>query len=1382
MNRRQSFTLAAMLTLAVLLAIGGLFVLMHRGAPLSHIGPQVISRPTGAPADGWDHGAGQDCAACHDTRQQSVPEPDLRAIPEAADKALPQEGEGEEGEGPAQRLSFFVEQRAYPGKSLPSGARLMAFQQTQAMADELARSQEFAAPAQRWVNIGPAPMKNSIMGQHTADVSGRVKALVVDPRNSNVVYLGAAQGGVWKTTNGGDSWTPLTDDQPSLAIGALALDPQHPDTIYAGTGEPHPGLDNYYGAGILKSTNGGSSWQRLGASEFSGLGIASIVINPINSNVLYVASSSTGVAGPSQPARGIFKSTNGGASWTALLTCADCYGASDLVMDVRSPAKLYAAFWSAGIYKSTDGGATWTQLTGGLPPSNFGRIELAIGTSDPSVLYAGYHYTVQGQYDGAVLFKTTDGGASWTWLQQTPNYCGGQCWYDNIIAVDPTSANVVYLGGQARYEWQPVTRIKEVVIRSNDGGTTWQDMSPNDSAAHTLHPDMHAIAFDPQNHNTVWVGNDGGVWKSTDGGRTWINRNTNLATLQFTGIGLHPTNGNIVFGGMQDNNKAKTSGSMAWDALDAGDGGYAAIDPFDPRFYYGSRYSISFQRNDKSGSAPVADWPVKTEGISRQDRALFYAPFALDPSSQGVLYYGTHRLYRTTNRGENWMPISGDSTKGADTNGRLSAIAVAPSAAGTIYVGTSDGNVQVTTNTGGSWSNATKAPLPNRWVSDIAVPHNDAKTAYVVYNGFNSHTPQTPGHVFKTTDRGGSWRDISANLPDVPVLSIVLDRDGPGILYIGTDVGVFRSLDDGRRWQPFSDGLPNVAVVDLALNPDSDVLVAATHGRSVYRLEIGTPPPTPTCTPGTPPPVTPASYLPLILKRFSPGAPTSTPTHTPAGPTATPTGMPIGTPTPTPTVGGTVLPTRTPTATATPTATPTTGPSPTPTATRGGPTPIPTEMPSPRVFFDDFSNPASGWDSGVVGSCQSDYIGGEYGVAVTTYNQVCLYAAPTGAHANGTYEIVAYKLDLYDGSVYGLVFGLNDQSSFSQFYVFWVDPYDQTYLLQKYDSGSWTSLTSWAYSIAINAGSSANTLKVKREGAQIDLYVNDVYLTTVSDDSFPNGGHVGMANWAAYNAASAIAYFDDFKVTEPTVILYDDFSNPYSGWPVGAEEACQASYIEEEYQVATEPDYACVYRSPGGWLSSGLFEVVVRREESIYPTTYGVMLGEDGTFSRLYVFWLNPDSQEYVLALYDGGWWALTWDEVEDDAWTYSSAINPGTSTNTLHVMQDGALISLWANGIYLETVNDVTFSGGYFGVANWASDYAPSASTFDDFQVTAWEDAGAETQAVQPPAARGPASGCLGPMRMEDGRWKVEVGEREGEKMVNGKRKELQLPWFNGR
>ena len=232
--------------------------------------------------------------------------------------------------------------------------------------------------------------------------------------------------------------------------------------------------------------------------------------------------------------------------------------------------------------------------------------------------------------------------------------------------------------------------------------------------------------------------------------------------------------------------------------------------------------------------------------MNLNDRSLFHAPFALDRSSAGVFYFGTHKVYRTTNRGDWWQSISGDLTLGGSRTA-VSTIAVAPTTPAVIYPGTSDGQVQVTTNTGGRWDNVTRHPLPNRFVSGIAVSHTSHQTAYVVYNGFDTHTPSLHGHVFKTTNGGATWQDISSNLPDIPALCIALDRDAPGTIYIGTDIGVFRSTNDGGSWTAFSNGMANVAVFDLALNPDTDVLLAATHGRSIYRLEIAAEP-TPTAT------------------------------------------------------------------------------------------------------------------------------------------------------------------------------------------------------------------------------------------------------------------------------------------------------------------------------------------------------------------------------------------------------------------------------------------------------------------------------------------------------------------------------------------------------
>ncbi|NOX61372.1 MAG: hypothetical protein GXP42_05430 [Chloroflexi bacterium] len=783
---------------------------------------------------------------------------------------------------PDLRRDWFWSQRIYPADSAPVDANIKAL--------EKVREQGMSAQSmeQTWQSLGPNSIENGIVGLYNCtqydcnawrtNVSGRTKAIVFHPQNPNIIYIATAVGGLWKSTDGGNSFTPLTADQPSHAFHSLALDPTNPNIIYAGTGE----IQGYYGVGLLKSTDGGQSWTLLGKDIFKGLVISAIVVHPTNPSTIYVATSiMVQPLGQDFPPRGVFRSTDGGQTWTALAQCERCYGISDLVMADNNPQVLYAGVMGAGVLKTTDGGQTWTWLSNGLPDRGFNRVELAIGRGAQSnVLYAGLdaRVNVGGRVEPwGLIYKTTDGGQSWTLLQNAPNYCSSQCGYDNIIAVHPTNANIVYIGGNliGGDPW------RGVVHKTTDGGQTWQDLTPGTANNKMVHPDMHAITFKPGNPNEVWIGNDGGVFRSTDGGQTWEHVNANLNTLQFIGLGVHPTNPNIAFGGLQDNAKAKFDGAR-WVGLDTGDGGFSAIDPFDPNIWYGTRFSISgsviqFQRNDKGGTPALADWQQKANGIDINDRVLFYVPFTLDPSTPGVIYLGTHRLYRTADRGDSWQAISGDLTRGADTRGAISAIAVAPNDPNTIYTGSSDGIVSVTSNRGGQWSNIT-GNLPNRYVSDIAVSPTSAATAYVVFNGYNTHTPNTPGHVFKTTDRGQSWQNISSNLPDIPVLSIALDPKNPGTIYIGTDIGVFRTVNDGASWTFFNQGLATVPVVELVLNNTTRQLWAATGGRGVFRLNLGGAGPTPTPTPTTGP-LTQRLWMPMMRRLLAP-----TPPPPPSGP------------------------------------------------------------------------------------------------------------------------------------------------------------------------------------------------------------------------------------------------------------------------------------------------------------------------------------------------------------------------------------------------------------------------------------------------------------------------------------------------------------------
>jgi len=723
-----------------------------------------------------------------------------------------------ETENPLERLNYFYRQRAYPFEQIPPNAlqRARASYQARWPAAVLSQKLQVTSSAAGWASLGPSAISPYAY-------SGRVSALAVDPANSNTLYAGAADGGVWKTVNGGGDWTPLTDAECSLAMGALAVDPIAPSIVYAGTGEMHFAGDSYYGCGVLRSTDGGVTWIQLGGSIFDtptgGAHIAKIVVDPATAGS---ATSSTVFAATSF---GLYKSTNSGAAWSQVLAAYT----TDFVQHPSDRAVLFAAIGCAltscnpgavpsGVYKSMNGGATWTRLAGGFPTTNVGRIQLAISVSSPSTLYAAVQDAFgAGGDDGALLglFKSLDGGATWTSVGGASGLsCDTQCWYDLVVAVDPTNPNLVYFGGVWLY-------------RSTDGGASFSYIGGS------MHADQHAIAFDPRNPSILFVGNDGGVYRSVDQGQSWVSLNTNLAITQFyPGISLSPNSSPDILGGTQDNGTVEYTGAPVWSQVLGGDGGFTAIDFQTPTTAYAEEewfppYAGPRRRDAGTSGA----FSFKASGIDFTDPALFIPPLVMDPVNPQVLYFGTHRLYRTGDKAESWSPISGDLTKLGGTNrNAVSAIAIAPADPQTLYVGTSDGNVQVTANGGGSWTPVTSG-LPNRWVTDIAVASSDPQRAYLTVSGFGS------GHVFRTVNRGVSWQNISSNLIDVPVNAIIR-LPGSDELYIGTDLGVFRSADDGSSWAPSTPGMPNVTVLDLALQNATQTVVAATHGRGMFAYTV----------------------------------------------------------------------------------------------------------------------------------------------------------------------------------------------------------------------------------------------------------------------------------------------------------------------------------------------------------------------------------------------------------------------------------------------------------------------------------------------------------------------------------------------------------------
>lgn len=735
-----------------------------------------------------------------------------------------------------ERSEWFYSQRAYPNKYVPAGARLNALRELDLMtASELGLGLATASNPS-WNLIGPKPIKTPYTDPV---VSGRVSALAVDPGNPSVVYAGAAQGGIWKTTTAGSSWSPLTDRQASLAIGSIALDPTNSNTIYVGTGEENFSGDSYYGAGILKSTNGGTAWAHLcgpfcgpvGQDGFYGGGarIGALAVSPANNQVILAA-----VALLSKD--GIYRSADGGKTWTRVLSGNP---GTAVLFDPVNGSTAYAGLsnsFSGGtesVFKSTDGGQTWSADNGSganvLPLANAGRIVLAMDPSHTATLYAGIANVSTGSLLG--LFKSTNGGTNWAKLTSTPDYCNPQCSYDNTMAVDPANSNVIYAGGA----------YSTTLVRSLDGGSSWSVLQ---AAANFgfLHADMHALAF-ASDGSKLYLANDGGVYSTTQitaPNPAFTALNSTLATAQFyPGLSIDPANVAHAIGSTQDNGTELYSGVLTWNDVVCGDGAATAIDPVVPTTMYVACEIIDIEKSTTGG--PAGSWNQVISGINTGDRVEFIPPLAMDPSQPANLYFGTYRLYQTNNGAANWTAISGDLTSGPSFWGVVTGMAVAPSDSNTVYVGTGDSHVWVTTNAlsgaSATFTDRSSTSLPPRVITDVAVDPTTSTTAYVTFSGFKGFG-DTKGHVFRTINGGAQWKDISGNLPNTPVNAIVINPSSLSEIFVGTDIGVFYTTSGGVSWATLNVGLPRVAVLGLALHSASNTLRAATHGRSVWDMNI----------------------------------------------------------------------------------------------------------------------------------------------------------------------------------------------------------------------------------------------------------------------------------------------------------------------------------------------------------------------------------------------------------------------------------------------------------------------------------------------------------------------------------------------------------------
>lgn len=680
-------------------------------------------------------------------------------------------------------------------------------------------------------------------------LGGRVEAVAGVPGDPTTYYLGAVVGGVWKTADGGHSWQPIFDRQSIASIGAIAVAPSNPNIIYVGTGEPDPRGDISFGNGVYKSTDGGRTWQHLGLADTRHIG--RILINPKNPDIVLVAALGH-VYGPNTQ-RGVFRSTDGGKTWTKVLYKNENTGAIDLADDPHNPSVVYAALWQvrrkpwtlinggpgSGLYRSTDGGRTWTHLTGhGLPKGLLGRISVSVSGADGNRVYALINADKSG------LYRSDDGGKTWRLINASQKL-RQRPWYYFQVRADPQDKDGVYV-------------LNFKFNHSTDGGETFSQIA-------TPHVDNHALWIDPGNPKRMIEGNDGGATITVNGGETWTTER-NQPTGQFYHVATDSRFPYYLYGAQQDRgtvaivnaSRFDGIGPRDWYPVAGGESGYVLPTPGDPNIVYAGSYFGDLTRyNRRTGQIQdVTPWPENTEGEAAAGlkyRFSWTSPLAFSPQDPNVLYAGAQYVLKTTDGGRSWQRISPDLTRNDKSKQQLSGgpitkdnvgaeyydvvytIAPSPVTQGVIWAGTDDGLVQLTRDGGKTWHNVTPKGLP-KWIeiSLIDASHFDAGTAYLAANA-HKRDDMRP-YIYRTHDYGKTWTKITDGIKAPAYAHVVReDPNHKGLLFAGTETGVYASFDDGGQWQPLQLNLPITSVRDFAIKNGD--LIAATHGRGFWILD-----------------------------------------------------------------------------------------------------------------------------------------------------------------------------------------------------------------------------------------------------------------------------------------------------------------------------------------------------------------------------------------------------------------------------------------------------------------------------------------------------------------------------------------------------------------
>jgi photosystem II stability/assembly factor-like uncharacterized protein len=708
------------------------------------------------------------------------------------------------------RWAWFYYQRAFPYDVVPADVRLKAVQQTQAMEARLNAARSYSKGSsllavKQWEQVGPY------------NITGRIRGLALDPAGSGTLYIGAASGGVWKNNGVNQKeWTSSFDKLSSLALGAVAIDPTDINTIYAGTGEPLSLVTTfnaspaYWGDGMFKSTDGGQSWKNIGLGNSPAF--SKIYVHRQNHNIVYAAGNQGGA--------NFFRSEDGGQTWTnGFSSSTSC---SDMAVNPVNSNTVFVTT-TTGIWRSYDGGKLGSfknVITSTIPTNASQGIAIAISASDTNIIYVlTSRATLSGGNDQGDVYYSSNNGTSWKKVATFGgDFYRNQGFYDNCIAVHPANPDIVIVGGVQ-------------LMRTEQGRTPnapWTVVGGDVE----LHPDQHVIEFDPANPDVVYVGNDGGLWVSYDGGAQWSRYSLKLPITQFYQMDVDQTREFRVFGGTQDNgtNGALTDSKFAdeWVSLVGGDGFYAVVDKTDPNIFYGEVYYGDLTRC----SGDNYQDKIQLDGsIPSDDGGQWSTPTEMSPADKTTLFQGRSFLYRMADPrggGLSWDKL--DPRIGGD---KISAIGLSPFDVKKILIGTASGQLRMSTDNGAHWT--TPKGIPGRYVTDVIYdPVKDGRV-YVVISGSGA------GHVYRSDDDGANFVNVTNNLPDIPTNALEIDPNNNQHIFVGNDIGVFVSIDGGSTWLPFNNGMPYVPVTDLKVQRNFRKLYAATYGRSIFRIDIDDP-------------------------------------------------------------------------------------------------------------------------------------------------------------------------------------------------------------------------------------------------------------------------------------------------------------------------------------------------------------------------------------------------------------------------------------------------------------------------------------------------------------------------------------------------------------